>query len=210
MKNSEVKIKICGITNLEDALFAVNSGADALGFIFYKKSKRYISPLKARSIIKNLPKNILKVGVFVNAKANTLRKIAQECRLDILQLHGEETAQFCANFPKNKVLKAFRVGESINLNEVLNYKTFGVLFDTYSQSAHGGTGKQFDWDKLAKIRKQIKNKLFLSGGLNAENIREAIKKVQPNWVDVSSSVEIEPGVKDWKKVSEFIKITKNV
>lgn len=210
MKKNKIEVKICGITNLEDALFAVKSGADALGFIFYKKSKRYISPNKVKSIVKNLPKKILKVGVFVDAKAVTLNKISKECNLDILQLHGEESVQFCAGFKNVKVLKGFRVGKDINLAEVLKYKTFGVLFDTYSASIHGGTGKQFDYSQLAKIRKQIKNKLFLSGGLKAENVREAVKKVQPNWVDVSSSVEIGPGVKDWNKVSEFISKAKNV
>lgn len=198
-----VKVKICGITNLEDAKVSVNGGCNTLGFVFYKKSPRYISPQKARDIIEQLSKNIIKVGVFVNAKEKTIRRIAKLCNLNILQFHGNESPEFCKKFKDYKIIKAFRVKNKLDLERILKYKTFAYLFDTFVRSKAGGTGKRFNWD-LLKALEGIKRRIFLSGGLTTNNVKKAIETICPDWVDVSSSVEIKPGKKDHNKVKEFI------
>lgn len=203
-----VKVKICGVTNLEDALYSVHSGCDALGFIFYKRSPRYIAPIKAKTIINNLPKNIIKTGVFVNCKEKEIRRIAKLCGLDMLQFHGDESPEFCKKFRDYKVIKAFRVRNKIELKDILKYRTFAYLFDAFLKSKIGGTGKKFNW-KLIRHIKDIKRQIILSGGLTERNVKEAIEVVQPDWVDVSSSVEIMPGKKDYKKIKKFIQTVKN-
>ncbi len=202
-----VKVKICGITNLEDALVSMDSGCDALGFVFYKKSPRYIEQGKARDIIKRLPKNIIKIGVFVNEREKEIKRIAKLCRLDMLQFHGDESAGFCKRFKGYKIIKAFRIKNGIDFKKVLKYKTFACLFDAFVQSKIGGTGKSFNWELLNDIDK-ITYPVFLSGGLSVKNVREAIKIVKPEWVDVSSSLEIKPGKKDSNKIKEFISAVK--
>jgi len=199
-----VKVKICGITNLKDAKVAVDAGCDALGFVFYKKSPRYIPPLKARQIIKELPKNIIKIGVFVNAREKTIKNIAKLCGLDILQFHGNESPEFCKKFCGFKIIKAFRVKDKVDLSKVLRYRTFAYLFDAFAKTGFGGTGEKFDWKLLSQIHDDIKCPVFLSGGLNEKNVKEAVKSVHPDWLDVSSSLEVRPGKKDSKKVKEFI------
>lgn len=203
------KVKICGITNLEDALNSVEAGCDALGFVFYRKSPRYIAPERVKEIIDNLPKNIIRVGVFVNAKEKNIKRIAKICNLDMLQFHGNESSSFCKKFRDYKIIKTFRIKDKIDLKNILDYETFAYLFDTFVKSKIGGTGKKFNWT-LVRHLTGFRRLVFLSGGLNAENIREAIKQVQPDWVDVSSSVEISPGKKDRKKVKEFIKTVRNL
>ncbi|MFA5411101.1 MAG: phosphoribosylanthranilate isomerase [Candidatus Omnitrophota bacterium] len=198
-----VKIKICGITNLEDAKAAVSAGCAALGFVFYKKSPRYIAPKKAQEIIRRLTKRVIKVGVFVNQEERAIKEIAGLCSLDMLQFHGNESQAFCRKFRGYKVIKAFRVKDKINSREILKYKTFAYLFDTFVPSKAGGTGRKFDW-KLIE-RSKINRPVFLSGGLNVKNVKQAIKAAHPQWVDVSSSVEIKPGRKDQPKVRAFIK-----
>lgn len=202
-----VKVKICGITNLEDALAALFSGADAIGFVFYGKSPRYITPKKARNISLILPKRTLRVGVFADGNQKSIKKIAKDCGLNILQFHGNESPGFCQEFKNFKVIKAFKVDRNINRKEILKYKTFAYLFDTFSHQKKGGTGKSFDW-KLLKGIDKIGRPIFLSGGLNNKNIKQAIKTVRPDWVDVSSSVEAKPGKKSHKKVIEFIRAVK--
>jgi phosphoribosylanthranilate isomerase len=206
---SAIKVKICGITNFEDARASIDAGCDALGFVFYKKSPRYITPDKAKDIIKELPENVIKVGVFVNAKERTIRRIAKLCHLDILQFHGSESPEFCARFRGHKIIKAFRIKDSINLKNILGYSTFAYLFDTFVKFKMGGTGKNFDWKLLANLA-DIKQPIFLSGGLTINNVKEAIKVARPNWVDVSSSVEIKAGKKCFKKVKDFIETAKKV
>lgn len=206
---SLVRVKICGITSLEDATAAVRAGADALGFVFYQKSPRYIKPEEARAIIKQLPKRLRKVGVFVNSKEETIRDIAKLCKLDILQFHGNESPEFCRKFKGHKIIKAFRVKNKIGLKNILRYKTFAYLFDAFVKFKVGGTGKIFDWKIIKRIIDKISRPVFLSGGLTEDNVKEAIKTLRPAWVDVSSSVEIKPGKKDHKKVKEFIKEIKN-
>jgi len=203
-----VKVKICGITNLEDAIAAVITGCDALGFVFYKKSPRYITPEKAKKIIRLVPQDIRKVGVFVNAPEKNIREIARKCKLDLLQFHGDESPEFCRKFKGYKIIKAFRVKDKIDPENILSYKTFAYLFDTFTNKRFGGTGKAFNWRLLKEIGK-LKRPVFLSGGLNTQNVKKAIKIVHPQWVDVSSSVEKRTGKKDYKKVKQFIEVVKN-
>ncbi len=197
------KVKICGITNSEDALFSAGSGCDALGFVFYKKSPRYIPPEKAAQIIKGLPAELIKIGVFVNSREKTIRRIAQLCGLDTLQFHGSESPEFCRRFKDKKIIKAFRVKDRSSLKSILKYKVFAFLFDTFSRSRIGGTGKKFNWELVRHID-GITRPIFLSGGLNEKNVRGAIKAVHPDWVDASSSLEVSPGRKDQNKVKKFI------
>lgn len=198
-----VRVKICGITNLEDAQASVDAGCDALGFVFYKKSPRYITPKKAQNIIRNLPKKIKKIGVFVNAQEKEIRRIAKLCHLDMLQFHGNESPGFCKRLHNYRIIKAFRIKDRINLEEILKYRTFAYLFDTFINSKFGGTGKKFNWRLLGQMD-DLKHPVFLSGGLTRRNVKEAIKYVHPDWVDASSSVEIRPGKKNCKKVRKFI------
>jgi len=202
-----VKVKICGITNLGDALNSVKAGCDALGFLFYRKSPRYIVPAKASEIIKHLPPHILKIGVFVNAKESRIRRIAQELKLDILQFHGNESPEFCAKFKGYKIIKVFRVKGSIDLERIKRYSVWAFLFDSYQKDALGGTGSEFNWELLCGITSYCKN-IFLAGGLNPGNVRKAVKLIKPNWVDASSALEIKPGKKDPERVRDFIKIAK--
>ncbi len=203
-----VKVKICGITNLEDALAALFNQADALGFVFYKKSPRYISPVIARNISRILPKKIIRVGVFANEKEKAVKKIAEMCGLNMLQFHGLESPLYCQRFKGYKIIKAFRVDKKIDLDEVKRYKTFAYLFDAYKKDEIGGTGKKFNWNLLKQVVK-IKQPVFLSGGLAASNVNEAIKLLNPDWVDVSSSLESCPGKKDHKKIQKFIQVIKS-
>lgn len=202
-----VKVKICGITNLEDALAALFSGADALGFVFYKKSPRYITPEKAANIARILPKKILRVGVFVDSKEKDIKRIFRLCGLDMLQFHGEESPEFCSKFKGCKVIKAFRVKKDSDFKKIKRYKIFGYLFDAFVKDKPGGTSRKFDWNLLKKADK-IKRPVFLSGGLNCGNVRRALKKVNPDWVDLSSSIEASPGKKDHKKIFDFIRKVK--
>lgn len=199
-----VKVKICGITNLEDALAAVEAGADALGFVFFRKSPRYIPPEKAAGIIRRLPRAVVCAGVFVNARERTIRRISAQCGLGIIQLHGSESPGFCARFKGTKVVKAFRVRGNADVAKALCYGTTGYLFDSFIPGAHGGTGKCFDWSVRMPVAGTGKE-VFLSGGLTAVNVREAIRRFRPQWVDVSTGVEAAPGKKDARKIRDFIR-----
>jgi len=202
-----VKVKVCGITNVSDAAASVDAGCDALGFVFYKKSPRYVSPAVAARIIHELPAGTLAMGVFVNAHEKTVRRIAGLCGLDILQFHGNESVEFCSRFKDYKVIKAFRVKNKLDGEKIAGYKTFAYLFDTYVASQAGGTGRRFDW-KLIRSLRDLKRPIFLSGGLTAENVCEAVKIARPDWVDASSSLEISAGKKDHAKVKAFIRSAK--
>ncbi|MBI5042660.1 MAG: phosphoribosylanthranilate isomerase [Nitrospirae bacterium] len=198
-------VKICGITNLDDALFASEAGADALGFVFYKKSPRHIEPEKARDIIKRLPPFATTVGVFADQTEAEIKGIIAETNIDIVQLHGEEPPEFCERLNK-RVIKAIRVRSMESLAEVKTYKACALLLDTYDKNLKGGTGRIFNWE-IAREAK-IFNKIIIAGGLTPENVADAIKVAQPYAVDVSSGVEKEKGIKDHQKIKMFIKKAK--
>ncbi|HOP47202.1 MAG TPA: phosphoribosylanthranilate isomerase [Desulfobacteraceae bacterium] len=198
-------VKICGITNAEDALAAVRCGADAVGFIFYRKSPRYISPEDAKEIIDLLPESTAKVGVFVNYEISGVKRIMELCRLDLVQLHGNESPVYCSSFDSRQIIKAIarEPGDSPELEQ---YPVKALLIDAYDPKRHGGTGKTSDWELAARISKV--RPLILSGGLNAENIRDAIRAVSPDAVDINSGVEISPGRKDHRKIHEIVEIVR--
>lgn len=204
-----VKVKICGITNLKDALHSVEMGSDALGFVFYKKSPRYILPEKARAIIKQLPPHVIKIGIFVNSREKVIKRIAKLCSLDMLQFHGKESPEFCNRFNGYKIIKAFRVKDKIDYRKIVKYNSFAFLFDTFMPDKLGGTGRKFDWRLISHIS-NIRRPIFLSGGLHIDNVKKAIMTARPDWVDVSSSVELTPGKKDHKKIKKFIQAAKNL
>lgn len=198
-----VRIKICGITNLEDALRIARLKVNALGFVFYKKSPRYIEPQRAKMIIRRLPRNIKRVGLFVNASEKNIKRIAKLCGLGVLQFHGDESPQFCTKFKGYKIIKALRIKDKRSLNNLKRYAVWAFLFDAYEKHKFGGTGRKFNWKIIKGIKLPAKY-LFLSGGLTARNVNSAIKAIRPDWVDVSSAVESSPGKKDYRKVKKFI------
>lgn len=205
------KVKICGITNLEDALLSAKFGADALGFNFYEKSPRYILPEKAREIIEQLPERVLKVGVFVNESLEKIIEIAQITKLDALQLHGEETPEFARELKQKtnlEIIKAFRVSPKFKHEDVLQYEVDAILLDAYNPQEHGGTGETFDWE-IAKKVQEIFPKMYLAGGLSADNVGSAIRQKKPYAVDACSKLETEKGKKDKIKIVNYIRRAKN-
>jgi phosphoribosylanthranilate isomerase len=199
------RVKVCGITTLEDALRAADLGADALGFIFYPKSPRYISPPEAAEIIRGLPPFVASVGVFVDCPTDEIDSIAATCSLTAAQLHGSETPEFCDQF-RMKVIKAFRVRDARLPPEIDRYRTDAILLDAFVEGSPGGTGRTFAWE-VAREAKRF-GRVILAGGLNCENIRDAIETVRPYAVDVSSGVETAPGKKDPVRLAEFLKKAK--
>ncbi|MED5352812.1 MAG: phosphoribosylanthranilate isomerase [Nitrospinota bacterium] len=197
-----IKVKVCGTTSLTDALFAVASGADALGFIFYKKSPRCVSQKEVKDIVAQLPPFVETVGVFVNEASDKVNRIAEQCRLTAVQLHGDESPAFCRRI-KRRVIKVFRVQGAGSFKGMSNYDVSGFLLDSYNDESRGGTGKVFDWNLALRAKKQ--GPIILAGGLNPYNVYTAIHRVKPYGVDVCSGVEKSPGVKNFIKIDEFIK-----
>lgn len=197
-----VRIKICGITNREDAFAAIEYGADALGFVFYPKSPRAVTPDKAKSIISALPPFITTVGVFIDEEKTEVEKIASHADLNIIQLHGSDLPDVC-NLGR-RVIKAIRVKDLTDLEPLKSYKTVSAfLLDTYSPNAMGGTGQTFNWDIAIEAKKF--GKIILAGGLTPDNVGEAIKRVQPYGIDIATGVEGNvKGKKDYKKLRLFI------
>ncbi len=199
-----VKIKICGITNQQDAKAAVEAGADALGFVFYAKSPRCIEPAVAQRIIAQLPPFVLSVGVFVNHDRDTIRKIFDECGLTFAQLHGDETPEFCELLGR-PVLRALRLRDRGSLLALAEYKgrmgVRGFIVDAFSTQAYGGTGQTVDWALAREVAQATP--ILLAGGLTSDNVQEAIQHVQPYGVDVSSGVEKSPVRKDHEKIRTF-------
>lgn len=195
-------IKICGITNSNDAEIAISSGATALGFIFCPKSPRYIFPEKAARIIEQLPRKIDKVGVFVDETVEDVNVIAAGVGLTHVQLHGDEDPAYC-NEMQARLIKAFRIKDNSDIEKIRGFTALFFLLDAFSKTAYGGTGKTFDWS-LAVDAAKLGTPIILSGGLDPENVSEAIKKVRPFGVDVSSGVETRPGRKNREKVKLFI------
>tara|TARA_B100000809_G_C15091022_1_gene513199 strand:- start:66 stop:698 length:633 start_codon:yes stop_codon:yes gene_type:complete len=201
-----IHVKICGITSFNDAIMAANYGASALGFIFYEKSPRYINPEILKTWISNVPSSVKKVGVFVNKDVDKVNKIAEELNLDMVQLHGDESPEYCNQMIK-PVIKVFRVNNKFDSIMLNNYQVATFLFDTYNKENHGGTGESFDWQSILQLNTEIP--VILSGGLNADNVLEGIEVVKPSAVDVNSGVEAAPGKKDEEKIKNLFTILKN-
>ncbi len=201
-----MRVKICGITRFEDAIAAVKFGADAIGFVFYEASPRYVFPETVKEIISNLPPFISTVGVFVNATPKEINEIVEYTGIDTVQLHGEEPPEECAFWPR--VIKAIRVREMEDLNALKKYRVSAYLLDTYSPDMPGGTGVAFNWDIAVEAKKL--GQVILAGGLNPDNIVDAVKKVRPYAVDVSSGVEADKGIKDHEKMRLFIERAKGL
>jgi phosphoribosylanthranilate isomerase len=201
-----VRIKICGITRAEDAVAAVDAGADALGFMFCEASPRCVTPEQAAEILRELPPFVARVGVFVNPSADKVRAAIAETGIDTLQFHGEETSAFCRQFGL-RVIKAFRVRDAESLKPLADFRRETWLLDSFVAGKHGGTGAVFNWDLAAQAVKQG-GRVILAGGLAPENAADAVRRVRPYALDVSSGVELAPGRKDTAKVRAFIAAAK--
>jgi len=205
---AKTRIKMCGTTNLEDALAAVEAGVDALGFIFYEKSLRNIDPEAARIIIEQLPPFVDTVGVFVDRDREEVEEIIRYCRFGYAQLHGQESPKYCERLARFvapcQVIKALRVGKYLKAGDVSPYNEHvkGFLLDTYQKDMVGGTGQCFDWTLIEQL--DLQKTCILAGGLDADNVTGAIKAVQPYAVDVNSGVETTPGIKDHDKIRAFV------
>lgn len=197
-------IKVCGITNLKDGLAAVEAGADALGFNFYRRSPRYVTPSEARRIIVELPSTVMKVGVFVNeGEPEEVARISDYAGLTAVQLHGDESPEYCSQLRGRLTIKALRVHHDFEPQSVKDYQTDAILLDAYTMDARGGTGHVLDWEVARKVRELIPH-LFLAGGLSPENISDAIAAVKPYAVDACSALESSPGIKDAVRMRAFI------
>lgn len=213
-------IKICGITRTVDAVFVAQAGADAIGFIFYPPSPRYVTPEQAKAMIDSLPdrkgtvqgirsadifpsaRRIATVGVFVDETAMRVEEIAAFCGLDLIQLHGNESPDYCRHFPRERIIKNFALKAPEDLERIRTYDVRAILVDAYDQNLFGGTGRTSNWALAARAKALAP--LILSGGLHAGNIRDALAAVRPAAVDVNSGVEISPGIKDHDKIKMMI------
>ena len=198
----KTKLKICGLTRKKDIEAAAEAGASYVGFIFYNKSPRYISPERVKEITSNLAKNVKKVGVFVNASIEKIREIVELCQLDVVQLHGEESKEFAQQLTGIEVWKALSLTDSDDLIYAENYPADAILVDAMTAEKRGGTGQVCNWDFATKL--SAKRLVILAGGINLLNIEEAINKVKPIIIDVNSGVEISPGIKDRNKIIEIM------
>ena len=200
-----LKVKICGITNLKDALLAEQVGADLLGFVFYAKSSRYVSPSVAGKIISQLSPLTRKVGVFVNEPASKVLQIARNLKLDFVQLAGEEDLAYVRKVQLNvPVIKAFRVGPDFRSAVLKNSSARLCLLDAKVDGFYGGSGRSFDWKKIYNLRGDVR--LMLAGGISSENVEKACQTLQPAAVDLTSSVEAHPGKKDPAKLKKFFEV----
>jgi phosphoribosylanthranilate isomerase len=202
-----IQVKICGITNKEDARCAAKLGAAALGFIFYPPSPRNIKPADARKIVSVLPDESVKVGVFVNESVTEVKRIVEYCGLDMIQLHGDESPAYCREFPASQVIKAVQLKNDDDFNQASGYDVAAILVDSRHAGLYGGTGKKANWELACRIKN--KKPLILSGGLNEGNIAEAIKAVTPNALDINSGVELKPGKKDHAKMARIFDIIRH-
>jgi phosphoribosylanthranilate isomerase len=212
-----VKVKICGITNFEDAVAATEAGADMLGFNFYRPSSRYIEPDRAREIIERLRSDgqnssTTMVGVFVDESIDSVVRIVSDVRLDAVQLHGDESPEFCVELksllPDKAIIKALRVNGSFDPQTASRYSVQAIMLDAFHEQLRGGTGRVIDWDIASTVRDLV-SQLFLSGGLSPENVAEAISRVQPFAVDTCSSLESSAGRKDALRMKEFVRAVRN-
>lgn len=203
-------IKICGITNLDDARAAVDAGADALGFNFYKPSPRYVTPEASREIINHLPTTILTVGVFVNEPSpQSVEDLARRASVTAIQLHGDESPDYCRAIQNRYVIKALAAGADFDMQRALDYDVEAVLLDTKHDTLRGGTGRVFDWSIALEARRLVP-KLYLAGGLGVENIEDAINSVDPFAVDACSALEETPGKKNHERMRAFVRAIRSV
>ncbi len=202
-------IKICGITNLEDAVAAVAAGADALGFNFYKPSPRYITPQNAREIIEQLSGSLLKVGVFVNEELESVRNITAEADLTALQLHGDESPAYCSELAHQYIIKVLAVSHDFDPTMTQRYQVDAIMLDTKHNTLRGGTGRAFDWSIAQQVSQRVP-KLYLAGGLSPENVADAIETVRPYAVDACSSLEDQPGTKNHERMRAFVAAVRSV
>jgi phosphoribosylanthranilate isomerase len=204
-----VRVKICGITNHDDAAAAVDAGADALGFVFYRKSPRYAEPQVVKGIVAGLPPLVLPVGVFVNEELKIVRDLMDSCGLALAQLHGDESAGYCETLGR-PVIKAIRLKDRASLLALAEYKgraqVRGFLLDAFARDTYGGTGQTTDWSIAAQIATSVT--VILAGGLTPDNVATAVRTVKPYAVDVSSGVEAGPGKKDHEKIRAFVQAVK--
>lgn len=201
MEAGTVKVKICGITSVRDALAACELGADAIGLVF-SGSPRKVSLNAAAEIAGRVSPFVTVVGVFVNEEREFVSRALEQCPLDLVQLHGDESPEYCLSFP-GRVIKSFRIAEAGDISPVSSFSVRAALFDSRVRGAFGGTGKAFDW-KVAGDVTRLQLPVILAGGLNADNVVRAIEIVRPYAVDVSSGVEEEPGKKDYARMKEFM------
>jgi phosphoribosylanthranilate isomerase len=199
-----VKVKICGVRSVEEAEAALGAGADAVGFNFWPQSPRYISPRAAYEIIDHLSPVVSAVGVFVNEEANRITDIASEVGLTAVQLHGDESPEFCQRLGSIKTIKAIRVGQYFDLSVIESYPVSMILLDSDIKGSYGGTGQRFDW-RIAIEAKRFA-RIILAGGLTTDNVSEAVTHVRPAAIDVCSGIEAEPGRKDLDKLRRFMAI----
>ncbi len=204
----DVRIKICGLTRVADVVAAVESGADLVGLMFHPASPRAVTLERAAEISRALPREVMRVGVFVNPEAEAVTQAIAACGLTMLQFHGEESPEFCLQFGLMS-MKAFRVRDAASLAELPRFPTAAWLLDAWSPAAHGGTGERFNWDLAVRAR-ELGRPIFLAGGLTPANVADAVRQVRPFGVDVSSGVESAPGLKDAAKMRAFIAAAKSV
>lgn len=196
------EIKICGITCLEDALCAARSGADALGFIFYPPSPRFVCPERVRRIMREVAEEIVTVGVFVNQDASFVEDVAGSCGLDVIQLHGDEAPEYCRRFPRERLIKAVWPSGTGDFAALKDYPVTAFLADGRDAGHRGGTGRTADWNRSAELGRAFP--LVLAGGLRDDNIREALAAVRPRAVDINSGIETAPGIKDHERMRRII------
>lgn len=201
-----IRIKVCGITRFEDAKVAASIGVDALGFIFYQRSPRYIPPEEAALIIKQLPPFVSRVGVFVDEDQEKVVAIARATGIDTIQLHGTESPRYCSKLPL-PIIKAFSIEPDSDLSLLEQYHVAGFLLDTWASGKRGGTGKTFDWS-IARSACIKYGRVILAGGLNPTNIEEALESVHPYGIDINSGVEIKPGIKNPRKMHDAVRIVR--
>jgi len=201
-----MKIKICGITRKEDAQLCYNYGADAIGFIFYPKSERYITPEAAKDIVHSLPPLLMKIGVFVNEEIEEVNHIAQFVGLNSVQLHGDESPEYVMKMT-HPVIKSFGIDASFDFSKINEYKNCDLLFDVKDDKEFGGTGRSFDWNLIPA---ELRNKSIIAGGVSSNNIKDIYSTIHPSTVDLSSSVESSPGIKDKNKIIEVLNIIRQI
>jgi phosphoribosylanthranilate isomerase len=195
------QVKICGITNTDDARVAVEAGADMIGLNFYPPSPRYVTPAQARAIVASLPASVSAIGVFVNEDVETVSRIVRDSGVQMVQLHGEETSEFCQQLPW-PVVKTFRFTAQVQPEMMRQYAVAAYLIEGFHADLYGGGGALADWQRVATLHQY--GRIMLAGGLTPENVRDAIRVVHPYAVDVCSGVEASPGRKDWHRVRAFV------